>query len=215
MARQKSLSPTYYLRRKSGRARAGWTDAHGKRCEKLLPGTFNSRESLEAFAQLQLELLTLSRPADVRKVDSTAEALLCYLEHAKSYYSHSNEFANIKLALRGVRELYANLPVSEFGPKRLAVVREKFVRDGLTRQGANKRTRLILRCYKWLAAEELISVRCISPSKRLMVCVRARRKPRKVNPPPAPCRPGRPRSAGRRCPGPPATAPGCGHGNAP
>ena len=54
MSRTRKLLPRY-LSHPSGRGRAVWNDPTGRR-EKMLPGEFNSPESLQAFAKLQLEL---------------------------------------------------------------------------------------------------------------------------------------------------------------
>ena len=54
MSRTRKLLPRY-LSHPSGRGRAVWNDPTGRR-EKMLPGEFNSPESQQAFAKLQLEL---------------------------------------------------------------------------------------------------------------------------------------------------------------
>ena len=54
MPASRKLTPSYLQHRQSGRGRAVWTDATGRRRERLLPGLFNSQESRTAFAKLQL-----------------------------------------------------------------------------------------------------------------------------------------------------------------
>ena len=56
MARSRNLTSSYILHKQSGRGRLVWSDALGVRHEKLLPGKFNSPESLTAKARLELEL---------------------------------------------------------------------------------------------------------------------------------------------------------------
>jgi integrase len=156
MGRPRNHTPSYLAHQKTGKGRAVWTDSLGVRKEKLLPGKHGSKESLTAFAKLQLELITSSRPSDAKRIETLNECLLAYLEFATKHYSHSNELYTVKYALRPVREMYGFDPPEEFGPKKLAAVRESMVREGLTRSGINKRVRTIVRCFKWLAAEELV-----------------------------------------------------------
>jgi hypothetical protein len=58
VARKRKLTPTYTLHKQSDHGRLTWTDLLGIRQEKLLPGAFNSPESLTAKARLELELAT-------------------------------------------------------------------------------------------------------------------------------------------------------------
>ena len=49
-------STARYFKHSSGKARIVRTDPTGTRRERVLPGAFDSPESLAAFARLQLEL---------------------------------------------------------------------------------------------------------------------------------------------------------------
>lgn len=59
MARRPNPTPSYLPHKKSGRARAVWTDSAGGRHDQLLPGPYGSAESREAYARLSLELAAL------------------------------------------------------------------------------------------------------------------------------------------------------------
>ena len=56
MSNPRKPTPSYLFHKQTGRARAVWTDRHGTRHDKLLPGGHDSPESRTAFARLQLEL---------------------------------------------------------------------------------------------------------------------------------------------------------------
>jgi integrase len=146
-----------YLAHASGKARAVWTDPVLGRREKILPGLFNSSESLQAFARLQLELATgVEKPAVLSEGPTVVEVLLPYIRYVDSYYDpdHS-EPAMIRSALKVVRELYGLDPVASFGPKKLAAVRVAFVQKGWSRPYVNRQVGKIVRAFKWAASEEL------------------------------------------------------------
>jgi integrase len=83
------------------------------------------------------------------------ELILLYLEFVDGYYT-STEPANIRLALRALRKLYGVRLAHEFGPRSLKVVREIFIGEDLCRNEINKRTRRIVRMFKWAVGEELL-----------------------------------------------------------
>jgi hypothetical protein len=56
---------------------------------------------------------------------------------------------NIKDALRPVHQLYGSTPVASFGPKRLKIVRERMIADGLARGVISHRVGRIVRAFKW------------------------------------------------------------------
>ena len=157
MPRQRNLIPSYILHKKTGRARAACTDGLGQRHEKLLPGKFGSKESKEAFARLQLELSVRPIYAAADEGFGLAELFLAFHEWAKGYYgANSKEVENLSRSIKPARELYGLTPAAEFGPRRLAVVREAMVKARWCRQLINRRIGLLIRVFKWGASEELI-----------------------------------------------------------
>jgi len=123
-----------------------------RRREKVLPGAYDSPESREAFARLQLELATSpAAPAKLSVTDTgptIAEVFLAYLKHATSYYGKTTELRTIKEALRIVRELYGFTPAGEFGPKALAAVRESFIRRRWARAYINRQMGRVTVCVQ-------------------------------------------------------------------
>jgi len=136
MARPRKILPRY-LSHPSGKARVVWTSPSGRR-EKILPGPFNSPESLQAFARFQLELA--SAPEIVSKAangPAVVEVLAPYLRYAEAYYGPGSVLEAIKAALKVTRLHYGADAVADFGPKKLAAVREAFIRKGWARTYVN------------------------------------------------------------------------------
>ena len=163
MARPKNTTPTYIPHKQTGRGRLQWYDALGIRHERLLPGPFNSLESLEAKARLELEIVTsATRTAGKQKEPiSIAEVLAAFQDHAKQHYrredgSKSNEVDEYHIVSLRVCELYGEIPAADFGPLALKAVRETFVKAGLSRKFINQRVGRIKHIFKWAVAEELV-----------------------------------------------------------
>jgi integrase len=162
MPRPRNVKPSYLQHKQSGRARAVWTNAIGLRQFRMLPGPFNSPESLAAFAKLQLELATAVVATPTTSDGLTVnELLLAYLTHAEQHYraedgTPTDEIRHLKTACRHVRELYGTTPAAQFGPKALKAVRQRFVELNWSRKTVNARTERVRRIFKWAVAEELV-----------------------------------------------------------
>ena len=80
--------------------------------------------------------------------------------------------------LKPLRVLYGMTLVTEFGPMSLKTVRQSFVNDKICRNEINKRTRRIVRLFKWGVAEELVpaavhqALKTVEGLKRGSVAVR-------------------------------------------
>ena len=83
-----------------------------------------------------------------------------YWQFAKSYFvkdgKPTDTLAEVRVALRPLRELYGNTPANEFGPKSLKAVRQHMIDGGLSRGLINKRIGQIKRAFRWAVAEELV-----------------------------------------------------------
>lgn len=164
MAHPKNPAPTYALHKASGRGRLIWTDAIGVRREKLLPGLFNSPESLHAKARLELEIATSSMWGTAADgAISVAEVLAVFFDYAQRYYvdadgNPTKEVAVIRYAIRPVRELYGATAATEFGPLALKAIRQHMIQAGLCRALINRRVDVVKRAFKWAASEELVPV---------------------------------------------------------
>lgn len=165
MSNPRKPTPSYLFHKQSGRARAVWTDQTGVRHQTLLPGRYESPESLAAFAKLQAEVVSLAvvaldRPASAQSL-TVNEVLLAFMGHALQHYQRedgepSDELRHLKTVCRYVRELYGSTPAIDFGPKALKAVRERFIVQGWCRKTVNARVERVRRVFKWAVAEELV-----------------------------------------------------------
>ena len=128
-------------------------------------GKHGHPESRAEYDRLIAEWLVTGRRTVVSETGSPSdltinEMLEAYLRHADSYYvkngKPTTEPTNIRLAVRPLRQLYGHTLASEFGPVRLKTVRQEMITADLCRAEVNKRTRHILRAFKWAVGEELV-----------------------------------------------------------
>ncbi|MHC4538665.1 MAG: tyrosine-type recombinase/integrase [Planctomycetota bacterium] len=97
-------------------------------------------------------------PMDASNVASLAKA---YLAHANDYYrgpdgKPTREPENIRYALKPLVQHCPSLPVEDFGPLMLKVVRQKMIDRGWCRNVVNQRVGMIKRMFKWAASEQLV-----------------------------------------------------------
>lgn len=88
------------------------------------------------------EWVTAGRPSSVATASDIAIAELCrrykvFIEH---YYVSGGSVANIKTAIRTLREIYGNTLAAEFGPLALKAIRQRFVDAGNSRTYYNRLT---------------------------------------------------------------------------
>ena len=158
----KSAVPSYRLHKPTGQAVVTLRTPDGGRRDVYL-GAHNTDASRAEYARL-----IAGGPASDRIVDppapantTVAEVLVAYLKFADTYYvghdgKHTSEVGEYRLTCRTVRELFGVLPAVEFGPKKLATVRDRWVTGGLTRVDVNKRVAKVKRMFRWAASEEMI-----------------------------------------------------------
>jgi integrase len=104
---------------------------------------------------------TVLQPASAHGSDITInELLLAFLGWAESYYRKAGritgEVTNIRYAVRTLRELYGETLARDFGPSQLKTVRQAIIETGICRNEVNRRTRIIVRAFKWTVAEGMI-----------------------------------------------------------
>jgi integrase len=129
-------------------------------------GRFGSEESQEKYRRLVAGWLA-GTPTAVPEADndaegiSVAELMLAFMKWADGYYRKdgrpTTEPVNIRLALRPIRQLYGLTPACDFGPRALKTVRQAMIDAGLCRNECNKRTRIVVRLFKWGVEQELVS----------------------------------------------------------
>lgn len=92
---------------------------------------------------------------------SVNEVALAYLRHAETYYrkpdgSPTSELANVKLALRRMKEAIGRKAVSEVDGLDLETIRRRMIADGMVRAQINKTVGRIRRVFKWGVARNLV-----------------------------------------------------------
>jgi integrase len=164
MSRPRKSLPSYLEHKKSGKGRLVWTDTLGIRHEKLLPGLYQSQESLAAKARLELELATSPTQSTADQTSITVnEVLLSFLTWAATHYrtptgEPTTEIGELKWSIRPVRELYGDTPAVQFGPRALAAVRLHMIGLKWCRTLINRRIDRVKRVFKWATSEELVPV---------------------------------------------------------
>jgi integrase len=151
--------PKYSLHKPSGQAKVRY---NGK---TLYLGKHGTRASLEAYAEFVAKLpkpdgpptFTDPLPGTVLMV---GECVLRFQEHARTYYTRdgvpTGEHVTIRNALRPLTKRFGELPVTEFGPRKLKQLRDDMIALDWTRYYVNKATSIIKRCFTWCASEELV-----------------------------------------------------------
>jgi integrase len=122
-------------------------------------GRYGSEESQARFRQLAAEFAASLQAAPAPNDDTTTivELLAGYFQFAEVYYaSNPNRVAYTKRLIRIVRELYADVPVNDFGPKKLKAVRQVFIEQGWVRKKVNEATRDVIAMFSWGVEQELV-----------------------------------------------------------
>jgi hypothetical protein len=161
MPRLMNRVPKYSLHKASGQARVKYNG----RVKYL--GVYGTQASREAYAAFIAQLPKNDGPAAVTVAEPApgvtlmvGEVTTRFQKHAEKYYARdgvpTGEHVTIRCSLRPLVKRFAELPVTEFGPKRLKQVRDDMIKLDWSRRYCNKATAIIKRCFAWAAEEELI-----------------------------------------------------------
>jgi integrase len=167
MARRKQgTPPSYGLHKPSGKAVFKWPLGGGQYRSFYL-GPHGSPESYAEYNRLVAEWSaakgappahTPGSPTDV----SITELYRDFLEWATAHYPSpqghaSSELANLKDALKPLRQLYGHTAAQSFGPLALQALQQHLVTTGLCRTTINARINRVRRLFKWAVAQEKLS----------------------------------------------------------
>lgn len=139
-------------------------------------GQYGTPESVAEYNRLVQEWLTRSPTATTPPTAETRgpdgpvddpnsplvnEVIVAFLEYAGGHYvrpdgTPSGEFENLRFAVRPLRRLYGYTPAASVGPLALRAVRDRMIRDGLSRSTINARINRIRRMFRWAASLELV-----------------------------------------------------------
>ena len=134
------IDPTYRFLGATGRAIVTYYEANRQRRSVLLPGPFNSKESLVEYKRIRAILRAGGEPKPQtatrtgQSVLTITELIERCCEHVKIYYrrvdgSETQEVACMMYSLRPLNFLFSETLVKEFGPSMLKAVRELMI-DG-------------------------------------------------------------------------------------
>jgi site-specific recombinase XerD len=123
-------------------------------------GKYGSPASREQYDSLILEWFSTS---DVKASTLTVDDLsLRYAKFAEGYYVKNGEPTSevhcVKNTLSRIVVSFGNSLAKQFGPKKLNVIREQMVVEGIVRKSINRNIGRIRRMFKWAVAEELLPV---------------------------------------------------------
>lgn len=142
-------APSYRLHKATGR---GVVTLNGR---DVYLGAYGTPESRAAYDRVVAEWLANGRRLVEDAPVTIAELVVAYLRHVDGRYE-SDEPANIRYALRPVRETYGPTPAADFGPLALKAIRAGFVEAGNCRSMVNRRVRMIVRMFRWAVSEQLV-----------------------------------------------------------
>lgn len=126
------------------------------------PGPYGSEPSRTAYARALAEYLAGARPAGVSPGERvTIRRLLAawWTEAERRYQKFGRGTAELgaqRSALRFLRELYAGLDASAFGPVELSAVRHRMVEAGWVRTSINLHVCRIRTMFRWAASRRLV-----------------------------------------------------------
>lgn len=127
-------------------------------------GPHGTQASRDAYDALIAKYLAAGRRLPTPEAEpedeiTVLEVLAAYWTFAEGYYRKdgkpTSELDSMRCVIRDVKAEFAKLPVSEFGPKALKRVRQRWIDRRLTRSGVNKNQRRVTRIFRWAVAEEL------------------------------------------------------------
>lgn len=127
---------------------------------RLYLGKYGSEASKVKYREAlrRIELQQSAEAVQDNGAETISELVLLYRDHAKRYYSQSDEAQQMGWALNPLWRLYGSEPAAEFGPKMLKAVRESMITERLARSTINQRINRIRRFFRWCTEEEYVPV---------------------------------------------------------
>jgi integrase len=126
-------------------------------------GPHGTQTSRAAYDQLIAEWMANGRQSS-KALDAeltVAELIEHYRQHVITHYVKNgrptSEQHDIAMAMRFVRQLYADILVKDFGPLALKAVRQKMVEADYSRGTVNKNVHRIRRLFRWGVENELVN----------------------------------------------------------
>ena len=126
-------------------------------------GVYGSDESREKYNRLKAEWLlnrhavNLLQTSKLCSGPTMAELVLSFLEHAETYYTIADVYADLERACRPVDELYSTLPTKDFGVVQFRACRNWWLSDPKrSRPYVNEQSKRLLRIIKWGVGQGMV-----------------------------------------------------------
>ncbi len=123
-------------------------------------GAYNSAKSRAEYDRLIAEWLVNGRQVAAIHSATVNELMVGYIRNVDLYYvkdgSPTSEAGLIRLSLRVLKALYGHTPARDFGPLALKSLRQTYIDSGLCRSEVNRRTRHVIRFFKWAVENEFV-----------------------------------------------------------
>ncbi len=156
-------------------------------------GRYGTPESADRYRAAVNEWVARGRrPAEPEAPPlSVAELALEYLKWATGYYrdhhgqTNEKELWNIKRAFRPLRESFAKTAARDFGPRKLELVQQRLIADGLSRPTVNRYVSRIKHLFKWGVSKEMLP----PAVHQALACFEGLKRGRTDAPEPEPVRP--------------------------
>lgn len=163
MPRRSGKVPSYTKHKASGQA---VVRINGKDHYLGVYGTSESHDAYQRIVaewrvtQIEASHATGATAKDNSSALTVNAVILAYMKFAEQYYSKdgkpTQEYTDMKYALRPLRKLYGTNLVRDFGPLALKAVRQHMIDSELLCRGViNSRVNRIRRVFKWAVSEQL------------------------------------------------------------
>jgi len=130
---------------------------NGRRIYHGVWGTSEAEKSYKRFIAALLENPVLPVRMDGDGAVLVSELATGYLDHIENSPMHPSHVLHFKSTVGYLVELYGELAVNEFSPKKLKAVRSQMVKTGkLCRKMVNDYARRIVCIFQWGVEEELV-----------------------------------------------------------
>lgn len=165
MSKEEKRLGSYRLHKATGQAIC-WFDG-----KIYYLGKFDSEDSKDKYQRIKAEILTNTHFGLEPKRISVAEAVVKYLEYAKTYYNSGSEYKGLVDACKPLVELYPDLHLRDFKIPQFRACRDYWVGRGCARQYVNKQANRVLRIVKWWISQDWIAesthhgLKCVEPLK--------------------------------------------------
>lgn len=149
-------APSLRVHKATGQA---YIYVHGQR---MYLGRHDRPETVQKYHQTVAEYMATGGQAPVEKTAIKIKELMArFWVWAEGYYvmpdgSTGKELDNYRHALRPLKEIYADTPVTSFGPRALQAVRQRMIDKGWCRRSVNRHVCRVKSLFRWGTEQELI-----------------------------------------------------------